>query len=65
MLEHHKIQIEKRFGRTMQNKQLMNTDAKKRVKDLNSKFRSSTDNLISKQEENNYKSQMEREKLDD
>lgn len=35
---------------------MMTTETKKRVKDLNSKFRTSTENVSSKQEENMYKS---------
>lgn len=40
----------------MQNRQMMTTETKKRVKDLNNKFRTSTDNLTQKFEDNMYKS---------
>eukprot|EP00347_Sterkiella_histriomuscorum_P022113 403331635 len=63
-LELLRHQHEKRFGRTLQNKQMMNTETKRKVKDLNSKFRTSTDNLVQR-EENMYRSQMDREKQDE
>lgn len=55
-LELHKMRMDKRFERTMQNKELVSSISKRKAKDLNSKFRTSTENLNFKNEENAFKS---------
>ena len=57
--------MDKRFGRTMQNKEHMSTLTKKKARDLTSKFRSSIENLALKNEENAFKSQQQRENTEE